>query len=328
MKCYCLMSRHGSSFASETLRRLERPAHARQPSRTLRAGCVGSPAGQRWAPVAVPARQVPTKALVPRGAFTLVELLVVIAVIAILAALLLPAFAEAKASAKSAACKSNLRQIGLALMMYVEEQRKYPGAMMHETGLHFVPGTPGWREQLAPYLARKSPQDDSSGYRARTLYVCPADVPKRIVRTFQGRTLNTSHYNNGYGLNVKGTGWIYGNVQDLGLGPRRVILGQPGNIDYEQPPLTQLIEIKESDVRVPSDLIAVGDNRDFSTDIFPQDPTDPRVACFGIRHNQGGNLVFCDGHVEHGKQAKVVEASERERRRWNNDNLPHPETWR
>src|SRR6266571_7115543 len=59
--------------------------------------------------------------------FTLVELLVVIAVIAILAALLLPALSRAKSSAKSAACKSNLRQQGLALIMYVDDYGKYPG---------------------------------------------------------------------------------------------------------------------------------------------------------------------------------------------------------
>jgi len=57
------------------------------------------------------------------AAFTLVELLVVIAVIAILAALLLPALAKAKASAKCAACKSNLRQLGIALTMYVGDNQ-------------------------------------------------------------------------------------------------------------------------------------------------------------------------------------------------------------
>ena len=62
----------------------------------------------------------------PGSAFTLIELLVVIAVIAILAALLLPALTRAKASAKSAACKNNLRQLGISLSLYVDAFQKVP----------------------------------------------------------------------------------------------------------------------------------------------------------------------------------------------------------
>ena len=63
-----------------------------------------------------------------RRGFTLTELLIVIAIIATLAALLLPALGRAKAAGYSAVCKSNLRQLGIALRLYAGVQQGYPNS--------------------------------------------------------------------------------------------------------------------------------------------------------------------------------------------------------
>jgi prepilin-type N-terminal cleavage/methylation domain-containing protein/prepilin-type processing-associated H-X9-DG protein len=84
-----------------------------------------------------------------RNGFTLIELLVVIAIIAILAAILFPVFAQARERARAISCVSNLKQIGTATNMYVQDyDETYP------TGWSQPEGKTCWRVSLQPYIQK------------------------------------------------------------------------------------------------------------------------------------------------------------------------------
>src|SRR5207249_5214607 len=121
------------------------------------------------------------------------------------------ALAKAKASAKSAACKSNLRQLGLALNMYVHDYGKYPGPVMYEDGGGFdapINGSTSWSAPLNPYLpGQASPNQpldgDDRAYYEPAVFTCPA-VPKQWIWGLIGTTNGGWAYVSSYGYNVKG----------------------------------------------------------------------------------------------------------------------------
>jgi prepilin-type N-terminal cleavage/methylation domain-containing protein len=87
-----------------------------------------------------------------KRAFTLIELLVVIAIIAILAAILFPVFAQAREKARQASCISNNKQVGLALLQYVQDyDEQFPiGRNISTASTALVPGR-GWAGTIYPY---------------------------------------------------------------------------------------------------------------------------------------------------------------------------------
>ena len=105
-------------------------------------------------------------------AFTLVELLVVITIVAVLVGVLLPVFGAAQENSRTAACASNLRQIGAALLSFAAENN----GVLPLAGANFPYQPPaqrnggalGWTEQLEPYAGTD-----------RAIYVCPSS--RRLI---------------------------------------------------------------------------------------------------------------------------------------------------
>jgi prepilin-type N-terminal cleavage/methylation domain-containing protein len=90
--------------------------------------------------------------MMKRRAFTLIELLVVIAIISTLAAMLLPALSGAKERGRTAACLSNLHQIGVALQIYTDENNNYLPVMYDATNSMSTNNLPSVDKVLAPQL--------------------------------------------------------------------------------------------------------------------------------------------------------------------------------
>jgi prepilin-type processing-associated H-X9-DG protein/prepilin-type N-terminal cleavage/methylation domain-containing protein len=105
------------------------------------------------------------------GAFTLIELLVVIAIIGILAAMLLPALNSAREKGRLALCVTNLKQIGLAITMYADDNNEY-----YPYGYSGAAGT-DWELLIGRYIAKTKTTYTGAGSADSQVFICPSVRP-------------------------------------------------------------------------------------------------------------------------------------------------------
>jgi prepilin-type N-terminal cleavage/methylation domain-containing protein/prepilin-type processing-associated H-X9-DG protein len=267
---------------------------------------------------------------VAKKGFTLIELLVVIAIIAILASLLLPALSRAKAAAQNTQCKSNLRQLALAMQGYLADFDAYPLYSQPQLGMARPDSAIRWHTFLSDYMARGSSKPKAFDWFG-PIYKCPANKAHD-----QFLTVGTGSASGSYGYNDRGTTLEPFSELSLGLGGLMRI--------------TNSIPLRESAVRRPTEMIALGDGTYHGPYLADPNIAGPQIGIsdrfsFGEkyssdpllparvrtaaklaeseRHRGQYNIAFADGHIEQIKGSVLFSTDTAVKRRWNFDNEAH-----
>jgi prepilin-type N-terminal cleavage/methylation domain-containing protein/prepilin-type processing-associated H-X9-DG protein len=248
-----------------------------------------------------------------RRGFTLIELLVVIAIIAILAAILFPVFAQAREKARAITCVSNEKQVGLAAIMYVEDNDEtWPYGINYGAWVD-----QNWADVLQPYE------------KTYNCYICPDDSDRVTGSgTALGVGLGISYSANDFIGGGTGAGGCWGN--------------QRGVFGFDQPWWVCGGMISDAEINFPSETVAIAEKHNDQVEGFvgASDPNGGVNSSWGYgdlftgvnywdnyapgeipngdlsgpsatvaypntssgavssTHSNQSNFLFCDGHVK------------------------------